>query len=80
MNGTEWTEPGQGVTLGEIYSKLVRRQREIPVSELLYDLCSGVFSDVTNTPGTRNWTDRTNLRLTGAPLTAEDLQRIAEAK
>jgi hypothetical protein len=28
----------------------------------------------------QNWTYRTNLRLTGEPLTAEDLARIAEAR
>lgn len=74
MNGTEWTEPGRGATVADIWRRLLhdgqpdnieyaKRARELRLK----------------------WTDeraavRTNLRLTGAPLNEYDLRRIAEAK
>ena len=68
MSGTEWTEPGQGATLRQLFAAPIA----CAVSRkaiLLHQI-----------DGTRNFCKRTNLRLTGEPLTAEDIQRIAEAK
>jgi len=62
--GTEWTEPGKGATRQELV-------RALPVD---VDLPASFYQAVTwETAQTAN----TNLRLTGEPLTSEDIQRIA---
>jgi len=68
MSGTEWTGPGKGATVGRLWRALGIGLETAAIRDRLYDLCSG------------NPAQRTNLRLTGAPLTAEDLDRIARAK
>lgn len=89
MNGTEWTEPGQGATLGELFDAC---EAGIPK-----DRISAEFSGLTirdnegmrqarqkafecGTPSRARWEQRTNLRLTGSPLTAEDLKRIEQCE
>ncbi len=90
MSGTEWTEPGQGATCGELFDWLLRESSEqtpqgyaasqnllriYNPTGLLYD----AYTASSHTPEAC-WHIATNLRLTGAPLTDEDLVRIAEAK
>lgn len=72
MNGTEWTEPGQGATWDEFEFAI----RDMPPSQdrhasLVYNILAA------NVQGGQH---RANLRLTGAPLTAYDVRRIGEAK
>ena len=72
MNGTEWTEPGQGATIVQIARALshVTPTNGVP----------GDFATAWGVLNSRRDHTRTNLRLTGQPLTAADVQRIAEAK
>lgn len=68
VQGTVWTEPGQGATVAELDAAILDwvRASERALDRLIWrkqDLDVG-----------------TNLRLTGAPLTAEDIKRISEAK
>jgi hypothetical protein len=65
VSGTRWTAPGEGATAGELV-RAAQLARPL-LKEYRY-------------PTPRGWKARTNLALTGAPLTAEDVQRIAEAK
>lgn len=74
QQGTEWTEPGQGATLHELSASMsVHESGAAAASEhlLLIAVRRGFGS----------WGSyRTNLRLTGAPLTAEDIENIGRAK
>ncbi len=75
MNGTEWTEPGRGATTLKLYETVIRYS-DLNARSHLCELAA-------DHGGWRHggWDEhRTNLRLTGAPLTAEDLARIARAK
>jgi hypothetical protein len=70
--GTRWTELGQGATAIELYVAIGKRfpingNEGAPSAPLDH-----LFSFQGN--------HRTNLALTGAPLTAEDLKRIEECK
>jgi len=81
MSGTEWTEPGQGADLGQLATattndgqlnrNLTYRQRN--ETDGLLRLVAALQ------PKEIGYRYRTNLRLTGAPLTEDDLRRIAEA-
>lgn len=64
MSGTDWTKPGQGATSRELMAA--------PIG------CAAYRKAILlqRIDGTRNFCKRTNLRLTGQPLTAEDLERI----
>jgi hypothetical protein len=64
MNGTEWVEPGQGAT---VYELSARFRHTLPVIVRKLVVRHGI-----------NY--RSNLRLTGEPLTVEDVARIAEAR
>jgi hypothetical protein len=68
MNGTEWTEPGQGATLRNLFAA--------PIACAAYRKAILLHQ----IDGTRNFCKRTNLRLTGHPLTAQDLDRIAKCE
>jgi hypothetical protein len=74
--GTAWTEPGQGATFAELYAYIVNDRAERVCKGLLLHYAKrfdpGVDVDA--------WTRRTNLRLTGAPLTSTDLENIAKCK
>lgn len=76
MSGTEWTEPGKGATTGELTDAI---HRDINAGfgddrERAFDRMDVIEGDhYAANP-------RTNLRLTGAPLTAEDVERISHAK
>ncbi len=73
MSGTEWTEPGQGATVAELRQKF---GRIMTLTTKEADAVMGLLDNGKR----KDWSVRTNLRLTGAPLTAEDLKRIAECK
>ncbi len=74
--GTEWTEPGTG-TLADILLMDFNWTRRTPAAESWG--CKAIARARGNLE--RMWAShRTNLRLTGEPLTAEDVQRIAECK
>jgi hypothetical protein len=83
MNGTEWTDPGQGATVMQLKEAVATINLEgdsyVDATGHLLQIATRVSSDAYMVTGL-DWDYRTNLRLTGAPLTAEDLRRIAEAK
>jgi hypothetical protein len=75
MSGTEWTEPGKGATIYDLIEAVElanvgqdtdEKQQTIDMIEANPKASSGFYV--------------TNLKLTGAPLTAEDLERIGRAK
>jgi hypothetical protein len=74
-HGTAWTEPGQGATVEnlEIAFYALNKGFKSP----LWEAFCAIEDGLTERVGFRN---HTNLRLTGNPLTAEDVARIAEAK
>jgi len=65
MSGTEWAAPGQGSTVKQLYVAFVRL--DPPIFCWRFLLCF-----VAPTSGE----DKTNLHLTGAPITAEDWARL----
>jgi len=70
MSGTEWTEPGQGATraqLHDAFADFEQHRTAFPENR-----SRAPFNSLDGR--------RTNLCLTGEPLTAEDVRRIAEAK
>jgi hypothetical protein len=79
MTGTKWTGPGKGATAGELGAALprfvtaeefpMRRKAGLRVQSLAHP--NGFGAPMSQA--------RTNLRLTGEPLTGEDLARIAAA-
>lgn len=70
VNGTEWVEPGTGATIRELRDSLQDKWGPVAADAdgRLVELANEAFSR------------RTNLHLTGDPLTADDLKRIAEAR
>lgn len=90
MTGTEWTAPGQGASVGEIHDAVcgpdrwgekAKKLTEIPnpigkdlVHSALAHLCTLIRME-----SQYDW-GKSNLRLTGSPLTAEDLKRIADCE
>lgn len=77
QTGTRWTEPGQGATVVEIIDALPNRETDAHViaQEKLILSVTGIGND-----GQRSYSDcRTNLALTGEPLTAYDVRRIGAA-
>ena len=76
MNGTEWTEPGQGATVGMLCKALAlyESERSEPEWNRAYGRLPAGSCDATKN------LRRTNLRLTGHPLTAEDLKRIEQCE
>ena len=73
MNGTEWTELGAGATLNDLVCAALDA---IDTGRMKHP---GVISPYLRThPESVN--AQTNLRLTGAPLTAYDLRRIEECE
>lgn len=78
--GTVWTEPGQGATAGELWDE-IRSAGRIPVdAKTEHAIAAHVIALATRGTSVPNWNLSTNLRLTGSPLTAEDIKRILEAK
>ena len=73
MNGTEWTEPGEGATIDEFVNAIATTR---PPS--MFQDSIELYRTLENDEGDPRL--KTNLRLTGAPLTADDLERIAQAK
>lgn len=71
MNGTEWTEPGQGATVGEL-----RRWAGTEIGAAHWHLREWLKVKATLSSKRGG----TNLRLTGSPLTADDLKRIEECE
>lgn len=73
--GTEWTEPGQGATAENLRRAV--HDAAIPGVE-----SSKAILNLQTMYGRIGFDgpSRTNLRLTGQPLTSEDLKRIAECK
>ena len=67
VTGTRWVDPGQGATIEELFRVKNRSQYQNYGSPAL----------LTSYPC---WNRRTNLALTGEPLTSEDVRNIAEAK
>src|SRR6185369_5232323 len=75
--GTEWTEPGKGATVQELDAAQgsVRFDQSAMARRSLGDL----YVRLANKVGTaKALATRTNLRLTGKPLTAGDVRRISE--
>ena len=75
--GTEWTEPGQGSNLKDLWFSVARltSKAAIRAQQRIVDITpinAGYYGVLSCYP--------TNLRLTGEPLTAEDLERIAKCK
>jgi hypothetical protein len=77
MSGTEWTEPGQGATCGQLLNTMHPRNKPIWKPRGVRRLA---LENLVRIDNRYPYETRTNLRLTGHPLTAEDLQNIAEAK
>lgn len=81
MNGTEWTEPGQGATVSE----LIKATRATKLIQPCWMGVAQLWDGATHHSGYIKATKRTdrirtNLRLTGAPLQASDLENIAKCK
>lgn len=76
MNGTEWTELGQGATIRDLFDSMSGEEGTGQADTHLRVLANPFRFGSQPV----RWGYRTNLRLTGHPLTAEDLKRIAEAK
>ena len=70
--GTAWVEPGQGATPRELIEAADDANADAPKGSPW-----GWFGHI---KFSRYRSYRTNLALTGHPLTADDLRRIAEAK
>lgn len=80
QSGTEWTAPGQGATVKRIVAALSDMD---PAKQTAFE-CAAWNCALSHLPAgsadaVKNLR-RTNLRLTGSPLTAEDLKRIAECE
>lgn len=73
MSGTVWTEPGKGATASQIgcalYDSFENWNDAVYAADYHLDMIGGRYG-----------LNRTNLALTGEPLTVEDLKRISEAK
>lgn len=67
--GTVWIDPGQGATTRELAEK---------VNEGMYDYMGDALDNLDRL--TYDTSYRTNLALTGEPLTSSDVRRIGEAK
>ncbi len=80
MNGTEWTEPGQGATAKDLYEAICLAFGGTSPTGATTASLNAIAKIAGGGLVPRFWANRTNLRLTGEPLTAEDLKRIAEAK
>jgi hypothetical protein len=74
--GTEWTEPGQGDSVGKLQAELFE-DSTLPLTDKAFQNLAVL---VRTKIGAFDWQRRTNLRLTGSPLTAQDLENIARAK
>ena len=74
MNGTEWTEPGQGATVADLLAAIE------PMEHTPGGYQSKKWARAYNAMAALPFKAVTNLRLTGQPLTAADVQRIAGAK
>ena len=81
-HGTAWTEPGQGATVPELRAALMSdyyspnrtaAKTHEDFSETMFTLDDRIFAGEDDS-------HRTNLALTGHPLTADDLKRIAECR
>lgn len=77
MHGTSWTGPGQGATIVELWRETLRA--DVPTNMQLdaAGALNRLRAPITTQEG---WSRRTNLTLTGQPLTAYDVKRIAEAR
>lgn len=78
MNGTEWTEPGQGATVAELRSVIHGAIHAASITGTAH--LTAAHDHVHRLANGKDARRRTNLRLTGKPLTAEDIQRIEEAE
>ncbi len=72
--GTAWTEPGQGATGNEL-AEAIHASHDSEDKIISWEKCDSFYTRLLPL----KWR-QTNLRLTGAPLTAEDLKRISECK
>lgn len=86
-HGTRWTGPGQGATVAELRFKLSESpqfshaySRGKPVALAAHDKLYGFVPDSVYGYAPIDSNARTNVALTGAPLTAEDLTRIEKAE
>lgn len=80
-NGTQWVEPGQGATISELWSAVFNNTPGLArEADATLDAMRRRARPEPGPVIRTFWRKATNLRLTGAPLTAEDLKRIAEAK
>lgn len=72
VSGTAWTEPGKGVGI----KRLRREVAGHPYSKS----CLSTLGRLNDLSVAKGDSHRTNLRLTGEPLTAEDVANIARAR
>jgi hypothetical protein len=80
MNGTEWTESGRGATCGQLIDAAIDfyAAPEHPAMAHVRSLAARDSSR--HIDCVMDWDRETNLRLTGEPLTAEDLKRIEQCE
>lgn len=81
MSGTAWTAPGQGAELLQLakaagFKLLYEPSKADLANEMLAHLDAQAHTSEQDT----DWEAKTNLSLTGAPLTPEDLERIAKCE
>lgn len=76
--GTKWVGKGEGATVGEIEILCERFILSYPwqMHMVMIRLCQKIL----NCLRYKNKDNKTNLALTGEPLTDEDLKRIAECE
>lgn len=83
MTGTRWTEPGQGATVEQFMDTLgdTYRYSGTGFHPAMANMYSILRLDSNGAPTNFDMPNRrTNLALTGEPLTADDVRRIGEAK
>ncbi len=75
ISGTELTKPGRGVSVARLWRKVANR----PLASGCRD-CLDTLRRLNDLGVAKGISYRTNIRLTNAPLTEDDLRRIEEAK
>ena len=76
-SGTEWTAPGEGATVGDLESAWSGTHPDVTAKQFWEALRARC---VEGRPRIYRLDQATNLRLTGAPLTASDLANIAKCE
>ena len=79
--GTRWVAPGEGATISQLYDLCQKREDVDNESHFAIEALASEAAELRMGRGIENsWEHPSNLALTGSPLTATDLERIASAE